>query len=665
MKNKKTDNTQQLPEIEDTVWNRIQHFFDNCPGRRGENSESCRLFLSAILWIAKENESWPALPTEYGKWRTIYQRFKRWCDDGVFESLQAHFEADKEISTILNTLYTSPIYAKTLKTRIVNSLKTQGFKVQDNQVYLPENLDKKKIRKLHNEAVCHKIEEYKKGLIEHEPSLLRRFASGEDIDPEKINPKLVEVHAGSEDGLLFRYAGLHWSIPVSLGYGRRLRYLVIDEHTDKVMGLFGLGDPVFSLRHRDQWVGWNFEDRKERLHHVVDAFVLGAVPPYSFLLGGKLIALLATSNEVREAFKRKYEGKKSVIRERKNAGEIAMITTTSALERSSMYNRLTCAEPNLSAQPDIEIECLEKRLVFQHVGHTQGFGEFHFSNGIYGSLIAYAKSNATATASHESWGPGFRNKQEVVQKALGKLGLPKSWLNHGIKREIYSAPLAENTRAFLCGNDSELNYYDQPVSELFKWYRERWLLPRSKQNERYKQWNPQELELWGDTQIKSSTVKLANVSINQQNKPAVYESKSKYVINKKKTVADDEKEREELITKAIDRRQMLENAFENHEISKHLTYEEFIEVCISKRKVSTTTWRSCAVSNEAIRSYSNYLRRIRGIIAAFETLTKGINYGDGGAAWIRELLLELKSKTSVKSNIGKDSEGRENNERIG
>ena len=284
--------------------------------------------------------------------------------------------------------------------------------------------------------------------------------------------------------------------------------LVVDQHTDKVMGLFGLGDPVFSLGDRDRKIKWDHEDRKERLHHVVDAFVLGAVPPYSFLIGGKLIALLATSNEVREAFKRKYKNKESVIRKRKNAGDIAMITTTSALERSSMYNRLTCAEPNLSAQSGVSIENADTRLVFERVGHTQGFGEFHFSNGIYGSLLLYAKTNATATASHESWGSGFRNRQEVVQKALGNLGLPKSWLNHGIKREIYVARLAENTDAFLRGDDSKLSYYNQPISELFKWYRERWLLDRERwllgcsgqdeqeehriaQGKRFKEWKPE------------------------------------------------------------------------------------------------------------------------------------------------------------------------------
>ena len=492
MKKTKRDNTQKLLlPVTDAIWDRIHPFLADCPRIRVGNPEKCRLFLSAVLWIAREDATWNDLPDAYGNGKTIYSRFKRWYDTGVFESLQSHFHADIEISRILN-----PLVEKTLRTRIRESLGSQGFKVKGNQISLPDNLDKGKIRNLHAQAVRHKIEERKKSLAKHEPFLLQRFASGQEIAPSKISPKLIEVHSGTKDELLFRYASLHWSIPVSSGYGRRLRFLVVDQHTNKLMGLFGLGDPVFSLGPRDRWIGWNKEDRNERLHHVVDAYVLGAVPPYSFLIGGKLIALLATSNEVREAFKSKYQGKTSVIRERRNAGGIALVTTTSALERSSMYNRLKCAEPNLSAQPDVPMERLEKRLVFERVGHTQGFGEFHFSNGIYGALVAYAKSNATATASHASWGSGFRNRQEVVKKALAKLGLPSDWHNHGIKREIYVAPLAKNTREFLRGEDRELYYYNQPMSELFSWFHKRWLLARSKWDLRYKDWEPEKWKLW-------------------------------------------------------------------------------------------------------------------------------------------------------------------------
>jgi hypothetical protein len=46
----------------------------------------------------------------------------------------------------------------------------------------------------------------------------------------------------------------------------------------------------------------------------MDAFVLGAVPPYRFLLCGKLVAMLAASDTVSDAFKRKYNGTRSVIR---------------------------------------------------------------------------------------------------------------------------------------------------------------------------------------------------------------------------------------------------------------------------------------------------------------------------------------------------------------
>lgn len=374
--------------------------------------------------------------------------------------------------------------AETLKTHIVESLARQGFELRDNRFCLPDNLDKEKLRSLHAEATRHKIEKSKKGLRRYEPSLLQRFASGQDVVPEEVEPELVEVHPKSADELLFRYAGLHWSIPVSAGYGRRLRFLVLDKNTDKLIGLFGLGDPVFSLRDRDDWVGWGKEGRRERLNHVVDAYVLGAVPPYSFLLCGKLIALLAVSNEVREAFRRKYAGSSSLIQGRKLSGHIALVTTTSALGRSSLYNRLR----------------FKKRLAFERVGHTQGFGEFHFSNGLYDSIAEFANSKVTATAKHELWGGGFRNKREVVQKTLAKLGLSPSWHNHGIRREIYVSPLAKNTRDFLNGTDSDLGYYDQSASTLFGWFRNRWLIPRSERDQRYKEWRPQDWALWPEEQ---------------------------------------------------------------------------------------------------------------------------------------------------------------------
>jgi len=77
----------------------------------------------------------------------------------------------------------------------------------------------------------------------------------------------------------------------------------MDKSNDKLMGIFGLTDPVIGLKDRDEWIGWTKEQKENRLWHVLDAYILGAVPPYSELLGAKLVASLTTSNEVRDAFR--------------------------------------------------------------------------------------------------------------------------------------------------------------------------------------------------------------------------------------------------------------------------------------------------------------------------------------------------------------------------
>jgi hypothetical protein len=291
---------------------------------------------------------------------------------------------------------------------------------------------------------------------------------------------LVEVLPESEDELLFRYAALHWSIPVSSGYGRRLRFLVVDDSNGKLVGMIGLGDPVYSLGPRDEWIGWTLSDRKKRLGNVMDAFVLGAVPPYSFLLCGKLVAMLAASDTVRHAFKRKYGGTRSLIRRKIHDGRLALITTASALGRSSIYNRLRFGD----------------RLLYQSVGFTKGSGEFHFSNGLYGAITKFAEKHCEPTAKQERWGTGFRNRREVIKKCLPALGLSSDWVYHGIEREVFVVPLARNTREFLQGRHTRLLWYRQSESELFEYFRDRWMLPRASWDERFRSWTKDEWVIW-------------------------------------------------------------------------------------------------------------------------------------------------------------------------
>lgn len=365
------------------------------------------------------------------------------------------------------------------------SLEAQGFSFNGDELIPPKKVDKATIRRLHQAAVDHRIERAERYTRRMEDDFLSHIANGDEIDPTAIEPQLVQVRRNSDEELLFRYVSLHWSIPVSSGYGRRLRYLVLDRHNGKLIGAFGLGDPVINLGVRDSWIGWNKAQRESQLHNVMEAFLIGAVPPYSHLLCGKLVASLIASNEVRRAFARKYGGQdaRSRIRNRHLDGRLVLVTTLSALGRSSIYNRLRH----------------DGQTLYQPLGFTQGYGDFHFSNGLYSAISDHAKKWCSPTARKAEWGEGFRNRREVIKKTLVDLQLPTEWVHHGIRREVFAVPLARRAREYLRGEVRNPHWFDRPAAELFESFRVRWLIPRAGRREDFKTYHREQYRLWPES----------------------------------------------------------------------------------------------------------------------------------------------------------------------
>jgi transposase len=78
--------------IEDSDWERIKHLLPGQPGQHGKVAKNNRLFIDAILWIAKTGAPWRDLPEDFGNWNSLWRRFDRWAKKGVwqrvFEALQ-------------------------------------------------------------------------------------------------------------------------------------------------------------------------------------------------------------------------------------------------------------------------------------------------------------------------------------------------------------------------------------------------------------------------------------------------------------------------------------------------------------------------------------------------------------------------------------------------
>jgi hypothetical protein len=227
-----------------------------------------------------------------------------------------------------------------LKRKLRAHFKALGFTKSAEGLLVPPGLTKDRYRQVHSEQRAAKLAEAERWLPKARDRTLQHFASGDEVDPAQVRPHIEQVSSGTLESDIFRLASLTWQIPVSSGYGRRLRFLVRDEFNGKVIGLFALGDAVFNLRARDGVIGWDHEQRTRSLVHMLDAYVLGAVPPYNMILGGKLVACLIKTKEVFTAFKSKYRESVGIISGEQKSPRLAAVTTTSAFGRSSLYNRL-------------------------------------------------------------------------------------------------------------------------------------------------------------------------------------------------------------------------------------------------------------------------------------------------------------------------------------
>ena len=57
--------------------------------RTGRPSLDHRTFIEAVLWLAHTGAPWRDLPRRYGSWRTVYSRFRRWQQAGIFDRVLA------------------------------------------------------------------------------------------------------------------------------------------------------------------------------------------------------------------------------------------------------------------------------------------------------------------------------------------------------------------------------------------------------------------------------------------------------------------------------------------------------------------------------------------------------------------------------------------------
>ena len=87
--------------LSDVQWARIEHLLPGKPGDPGRSGDDNRLFIDAVVWMARTGCPWRDLPPFFGKWNSVWKRFRRWAKAGIWERILAALADDPDFESII------------------------------------------------------------------------------------------------------------------------------------------------------------------------------------------------------------------------------------------------------------------------------------------------------------------------------------------------------------------------------------------------------------------------------------------------------------------------------------------------------------------------------------------------------------------------------------
>jgi transposase len=87
--------------LTDEQWSRICDWLPGRAGLRGRCAVDNRLFVDAVLWIAKTGAPWRDLPERFGSWNSVWRRFSRWAAAGVWQAVLTALAGEPDLELLI------------------------------------------------------------------------------------------------------------------------------------------------------------------------------------------------------------------------------------------------------------------------------------------------------------------------------------------------------------------------------------------------------------------------------------------------------------------------------------------------------------------------------------------------------------------------------------
>lgn len=83
--------------LTDHQWSLIEPHCLGKPSDPGRSGIDNRMFIEGVLWIARTGAPWRDLPGEFGKWNTVFRRYRDWVKADVFARIFEALSGDPDM----------------------------------------------------------------------------------------------------------------------------------------------------------------------------------------------------------------------------------------------------------------------------------------------------------------------------------------------------------------------------------------------------------------------------------------------------------------------------------------------------------------------------------------------------------------------------------------
>ena len=88
-------------KIDNVQWQKLYAFLQSQPRAYAGQEETCRRLVEAVHWILHTGAQWRELPEHFGKWNSVFKRYARWEENGVWADMFKQFAQDPDMAAVM------------------------------------------------------------------------------------------------------------------------------------------------------------------------------------------------------------------------------------------------------------------------------------------------------------------------------------------------------------------------------------------------------------------------------------------------------------------------------------------------------------------------------------------------------------------------------------